>query len=478
MNMLQPQQMHEYQDRAVDHSIEHMGAALHLDPGLGKTVIVLTAINILMYDMFAVKGVLIAAPLRVVQSVWRQEAAKWSHTKDLTFSYITGDPSSRVRGLCTKADIYLINYENLAWLQTQVEHRFLSLKKYPPWDMFVFDESSKMKNTRIRQGVKRGTAALKLLQYCPRRLNLTGSPAPNGMLDLFGQYLCLDGGVRLGQSHDAFRSMYFYLSSQYSTKWLAFEQSKAQITEKLADITMDLVASDYITMPEEIVNDIMLTFEPALQRKYDAIEREMLVELDSGHEVAIFNRASLVNRTLQYAGGGIYLNPGMPEWEMIHNVKMDALIDLVDELLGQPVLLLYQYQHEAKRIEKQFPDAKWISSKTSDGDFNQAIIDWNTGKLQMIIAHPASMGHGVDRLQSACHNVIWFGLNWSYELYYQSNSRIARQGQSSPTVMIHRILVDNTTDLIVRMALETKKSTESEVRELIRAYGKQKRGMI
>ena len=476
--MMQRSDFHSYQERSVDHGIENLAAAFHLDPGLGKTVIVLTIIDILMYDMFTTKGVLIAAPLRVVQSVWRQEAAKWQHTRDLTFSYITGDPSSRIRGLCTKADIYLINYENLPWLQTQVEHRFLSHGKYPPWNMIVFDESSKMKNTRIRQGVKRGIAALKLLQYAPRRLNLTGSPAPNGMLDLFGQYLCLDGGERLGQSHSAFRSTYFYLSEYQGTKWKAFESSKDQITELLADITLDLVASDYITMPEEIENDIMLDFPLDMQARYDAIEREMLIELDSGHDVEIFNRASLVNRCLQFAGGGVYLNPGMPDWEKIHDVKMEALIDLVDELEGQPVLLLYQYQHEAKRIEQQFPDAKWISSKTSDGDFNQAILDWNSGALQMIIAHPASMGHGVDRLQTSCHNVIWFGLNWSWELYYQSNSRIARQGQTSPTVMIHRILMNNTTDLIVKLALTTKRDTESEVRELIREYGRKKRAMI
>jgi len=476
--MMQRSDMHDYQNRCVDHMIDHREAALHLDPGLGKTIIVLTAIDTLMYDMFCTKGVLIAAPLRVVQSVWRQEAAKWSHTSDLTFSYITGDPSSRIRGMCTRADIYLVNYENLPWLQTQVEHRFLSHGNYPPWDMVVFDESSKMKNTRIRQGVKRGTAALKLLQYAPRRSNLTGSPAPNGMLDLFGQYLCLDGGKRLGQSHTAFRSMYFYLSDYMGTKWKAFESSKEQITEKVADITIDLVASDYITMPDLIENDIMLTFPAEMQRRYNAIEREMLIELDSGHDVEIFNRASLVNRCLQFAGGGVYLNPGMPDWEMIHEVKMEALIDLVDELEQQPVLLLYQYQHEAKRIQKQFPDAMWISSKTSAGDFNQAIMDWNSGALQMIIAHPASMGHGVDRLQSACHNIIWFGLNWSYELYYQSNSRIARQGQTSPTVMVHRILIDDTTDLIVRAALQVKRSTESEVRELIREYGKKKRGLI
>ena len=466
--------LHEYQNRSVEHVIDNPVSALHMDPGLGKTIAALTAVERLKYDAYSIKGVLVIAPLRVIQSVWKQEAAKWDHTRDLTFSYITGDPGSRIRGLCAKADIYLVNYENLVWLQTEVEHRFLSRGKYPPWDMMIMDEITKLKGTRTRQGVKRGIAALNLLQYCPRRIGLTGSPVPNSMLDLFGQYLCLDSGARLGTSFEAFRSTYFYLSSSYSSEWKAFEQSKDQITELIADITIDLRAKDYLDMPDEILNDIALDLPPALQIQYDRIEREMLIELESGNEVEIFNRASLVNRCLQFAGGAVYLNPGAPEYEAIHKIKLDALEDLIEELSGQPVLLLYQYQHEAKRIQKMFPDSLWLSSKTSAGDFNQAIIDWNTGKLDMIIAHPASMGHGVDRLQTSCHNVIWYGLNWSWELYFQSNSRIARQGQSSPTVMIHRLMMNSTVDHLVAAALKFKQSTETEVRDLIKKYGEDK----
>ena len=466
--------LHNYQTRCVNHIIEHPFAALHLDPGLGKTVATLTAVERLLNDFYTIRGVLVIAPLRVIQSVWKQEAQKWDHTRNLKFSYITGDPGSRIRGLCAKADIYLINYENLVWMQTELEHRFLSRGKYPPWDMIVFDESTKIKGTRTRQGVKRGTAALKLIQYCPRRVALTGSPAPNGMLDLFGQYLCLDSGERLGTNFSAFRSTYFYQSDYQGYAWSAFEQSKEQITRKLADITVDLRAEDYITMPDLIENDIVLNFTPQLQDQYDRIEREMLIELESGHDVEIFNRASLVNRCLQFAGGGVYLNPGSPDYEKIHDIKLDALSDLVEELAGQPTLILYQYQHEAKRIQKLFPDSLWISSKTSASDFNQAIMDWNSGKLNKIIAHPASMGHGVDRLQTSCHNIIWYGLNWSYELYYQSNSRISRQGQRSPTVMVHRLMMDSTVDSLVSAALQLKRSTEIEVRDLIRKYGEEK----
>jgi hypothetical protein len=476
--VLTPEMMHGYQNRSVDHGIEHPQSMLHLDPGLGKTVSTLTTIQILKYDMFAVKAVLIAAPLRVVQSVWKQEAKKWSHTQGLTFSYITGDRNSRIRGLCAKADIYLVNYENLVWLQAEVEHRFLSRGMYPPWDMFVADEITKLKGTRVRQGVKRGIAALKLLQYCPRRIGLTGSPAPNGMLDLFGQYLCIDSGKRLGTSHTAFRSMYFYQADYQGNKWLPFEKSKEQISEKIADITVDMRARDYLVMPDEIVNDIMLTLPMGLQAQYDRIEQEMLLELASGNDVEIFNRASLMNRCLQFAGGAVYLNPGAPEFEAIHKVKLDAFVDLVEELNGQPLLVLYQYQHEAKRILKLYPDAKWLSSKTSETDFNQAIMDWNTGKLSMIIAHPASMGHGVDRLQTSCHNICLYGLPWSWELYFQSISRISRQGQSSPTVMIHRLMMTGTVDLLVSAALHLKQSTETEVRDLIKKYGEEKRKLL
>jgi len=468
--------LHDYQIRSIDHIFDNTKSMLHLDPGLGKTIIALTAIEALKYDAYKCTGVLVIAPLRVIQSVWKQESAKWEHTKDLTFSYITGDRNARIRGLCAKADIYLINYENLVWLQTEVEHRFLSRGKYPPWNMCIADEITKLKGTRTRQGVKRGTAMLKLLMYCPLRVGLTGSPAPNGMLDLFGQYLVIDSGYRLGTSFSTFRSTYFYQSDYAGYSWSPFERAKEQITEKIADITIDLRAEDYIKMPDLIENDIILDLGPGLQAQYDDIEREMLIELASGHNVEIFNKASLVNRCLQFAGGGVYLNPGAPEWEEIHKIKTDALVDLVEELSGQPVLVLYQYQHEAKRIQKLFPNSLWISSKTSDSAFNQAIMDWNSGKLDMIIGHPASMGHGVDRLQTSCHNVIWYGLNWSYELYYQSNSRISRQGQRSPTVMIHRLMMNKTVDFLVSAALESKETTETEVRDLIRKYGEQKLG--
>lgn len=472
--MLTPENLHNYQVRTARHIEDNPESMLHQDPGLGKTISTLTAVESLKYDSYSVSGVLVLAPLRVVQSVWKQEAKKWSHTQNLTFSYMIGDKGSRIRGLCKKADIYLINFENLVWLQAEVEHRFLRHGKYPPWNMCVIDEISKMKGTRIKQGIKRGVATLKLLQYCPRRVGLTGSPAPNGMLDLYGQYLCIDSGKRLGTSFDRYKFKYFYQSDHSGYRFAPFEKAKQQITDLIGDITMDLRAEDYLKMPDLLDNDIMLDMPKGMQLEYDQIEKEMLIELESGNSIEIKNKASLVNRCLQWAGGAVYLNPGLPESENIHTMKIDAMKELVEELNGQPVLVLYQFQHEAIRIQKEFPNSMWISSKTSESDFNQAIIDWNTGNLDMIVGHPASMGHGVDRLQTSCHNIIWFGLNWSWELYYQAYSRIRRQGNNAPTVMNHRILMANTMDMVVLKALELKMEDETSIRDLIKEYGRLK----
>ena len=440
--------------------------------GIGKSIITLTSIVTLL-DQFRVYGVLIVAPLRVCQSVWRQEAAKWEHTRHLKFSMITGDETDRVRGLMTPADIYLVNYDNLQWLQQQVEFRFLMKGRRPPFNMLVADEVSKLKNTRVRQGTERGKALLKLLPYLPFRTGLTGTPASNGMLDLFGQFLVIDGGKRLGQSHTRFRSTYFYQTDRNGYRWAPFEQSNNQISEQIGDITLNMDAEDYLDMPDKIVNDIKLDLPPAVRAAYEKIETEMMVVLESGEKIDILNEASKVNRTLQYANGAIYLQPGAPEWEGIHTAKLDALDDIVEEAAGQPVLVMFQFRHDAQRIMKQHPDAVWLSSKTPEKAFNQAIEDWNNGKLGMIIAHPASAGHGIDRLQHSGHILVWYGLNWSLDLYDQANARLWRQGQEHP-VMIHRLMVKDTTDDAVAYALAHKATDEVSVREAINQYRKNK----
>ncbi len=468
MNLLTTDDFHEYQVKTIAHMLEHPQSMLWLDMGLGKSVVALTTITTLL-DQMKVYGVIIVAPLRVVQTVWRQESKKWDHTKHLTFSMITGSKDDRIRGLMTPADVYLINFDNLAWLQQEIEFRFLKKGKRPPFNMLVADEISKLKNTRTRQGAERGKAMLKLLPYLPYRTGLTGTPASNGMMDLFGQFLVIDGGHRLGTSFSGFRSTYFYKTDYMGYKWAPFEKSKEQIGAKVGDITINLSAEDYLDMPDKIINDIMLQLPPKLRVAYDKIEHDMMVELDSGHEVEIFNGASLMNRCLQYANGAMYTMPGAPDWETIHDVKLDALDDIVEEAAGQPILVAYQYQHDAKKILKKYPDAVWLSSKTSESEFIQALEDWNTGKLTMIIGHPASMGHGIDRLQQSGHTVVWYGLNWSLDLYDQTNARLWRQGQKHP-VMIHRLMIEDTVDEAVRLSLEAKSVDEMGAREAIEQY--------
>ncbi len=466
--MLTRDDFHKYQEMSVQHSLMCPQSMLFIDMGLGKTIVALTVMNILLNRM-NVYGVLIIAPLRVCQTVWRQEAKKWEHTKHLRFSMVTGTKDERIRGLMTPADVYIINFDNLRWLQEEVEFRFLRKGKRPPFNMLVADEISKLKNTRTRQGAERGKAMLKLLPYLPYRMGLTGTPASNGMGDLFGQFLVVDGGQRLGTSFSAFQSTYFYLKEYHGTRWYPFPGAQEQIAGHVGDITINLKAEDYLDMPDKIINDIMIDL-PAKQRAgYDKIETEMLVELDSGHGVEIFNRASLMNRCLQYANGGMYLMPGAPDWESVHDAKLEALDDIIEESAGQPVLIIYQYQHDAHKILKKYPDAVWLSSKTSEADFLQALDDWNNGLLTKVIGHGQSLGHGIDQLKDAGHIIAWYGVPWSLDVYDQTNARLWRQGQKHP-VIIHRLLMRDTADEIVQMRLESKADDETAAREAIEKY--------
>lgn len=472
--MLTKADFHKYQDKSYNHVMANPKSMLFLDMGLGKTVVALSAIAKLL-DQYKVYGVIIVAPLRVCQTVWRQEALKWEHTKHLKFSPILGSVDDRVRGLMTPADIYLVNFDNLVWLQQEIEFRFLRKKKRPPFNMLVIDELSKVKNTRVRQGAQRGRALLQLRPYTPYRVGLTGTPASNGMLDLFGQVLCIDDGKRLGTSHDAFKKMYFYPEDYMRRKWRPFERAKEQISEKIGDITLDMKAEDYLDMPDKIFNDIYVDLPPKQRISYDRIEKEMMVELDSGITVEINNEASKINRCLQFANGAIYTAPGSPDWEQIHDAKLEALEDIVEESAGHPILVAYQFQHDAKKIMKKFKGAVWLSSKTKEADFIKALDDWDKGDITMIIGHPASMGHGIDRLQGKGHIVVWYGLNWSLDLYTQTIARLWRQGQKF-AVMVHRILTRDTADEIVKISLNVKSSDEISIREAITKYREKKYG--
>ncbi len=468
--MLTQDNFHPYQDTAYDHVLSEPMSMLFLDMGLGKTPVTLHAI-MERFDLLQLSGVLVVAPLRVCQTVWRQEAVKWARTKGLKFSLIHGDETARRRALATPANVYLTNFENLKWLSEEILGRYISRGKYPPFNMLVLDEISKMKNTRVQSGAERGQALLKLLPYFPYRMGLTGTPASNGLQDLFGQYLCIDSGQRLGTGFEAFKKKYFALDSWGSKRVVPRVGTEEAIRDRVGDITISMEADDYLNVPPFVFKDIWLDLPPNLRKRYDRIEKDMMVELDSGNSVEVFNAASLSNRCLQFAAGAIYTTPGEPAFETIHRLRLDAMADVVEEAAGEPVLVAFQFQHDAKRLlkDRRFKGFKWFSAKLSEKEANQLIEDWIQGRLPGIVGHPGSMGHGIDRLQHGGRIVAWMGLPWKFDDYSQTNARIRRQGQTKP-VLVPRIMVRDTVDEAVALALVRKEGDELGVRRAIKDY--------
>ena len=461
---------HGYQHTATQHMITHPQSMLWLDMGLGKTVSALTAI-LEQRNRMEVWGTLVVAPLRVVQSVWRQEAHKWAHLEhQYKYSLVAGTKEQRERALFTKADIYLTNFESLPWLLEELERRWLSKGRYLPFNQIVWDEISKMKNTRMKQGVNRGIAALKMLPYITHRVGLTGTPAGKGLLDLFGQYLCVDDGARLGTSFGAYQKRFFYTQNPRSSRpvWEPLPGAKEHIMSLIGDITISMRSDDYLDLPPLLVNDVYVDLTPKLTKQYKEMEKELLLSFDSGHELEIDSAASLCNRCLQFANGACYKAPGNPEWENIHDIKMDALADLVEEAAGKPILIMYEFQHDAEKIMKKYPMARRINSEIPEAEFNEIIRQWNAGQLPMLIGHPASIGHGLN-IQAGSNLMVWYGLNWSLELYLQAMARLRRQGQTLP-VIAHRIMMRDTWDEVVRLRLASNQETEQSMRTAIEEY--------
>lgn len=495
--------LHGYQDRCVRFIDENPYSMLWLQMGLGKTIISLTSIVDRIRDG-SVKKVLIWGPLRVVESVWGEESRGWEHTKHLRFSSITGGEKRRVRALFADADIYLCNYENMNWLTEQLLHYYVDQKKRIPFDMVVYDEVSKMKNSqsmRFKGGkLDRRTADgrtvtiqkfgwKKVFGQIPIRVGLTGTPASNGYIDLFGQYLAVDGGERLGTGVTYFRNEYFvrgyngfgYEPTDYGTKI---------IQGKISDITIKMDAADYVTMPTVVEKDVFVELPLKARKIYENVEREMFAELDSGSSILAANAASMYNKCLQVSNGSVYLSSSSEleevaehtrskasEWEKVHDAKLDALGEVLEEAAGQPVLCSYSFKPDAERIMKKYRNKyKCVNLTAAPARETGKIIKrWRDGKIQLLIGHPASMGHGVDGLQKAGRIVVWFGLNWSLELYEQMNSRIIRQGQKEGTVSLVRILCENTVDSVVASALSRKIGDQEGLKKAIGEYRKNRR---
>ena len=441
---------------------------LWLDMGLGKTIVTLTTIAHLIGTQF-LRGVVIVAPIRVIRLVWRQEAAKWEHTKHLRFSMVAGTRDQRTRALLRPADIYLINYENLGWLAEVLDTYFVSKDKPMPFNGVVWDEISKMKNSTTN----RVKAVRKILPKFDWATGLTGTPASNGYKDLHGQFLVVDKGQRLGTSKTAFRTRFYKKAGPY--KEVPYPDTEETIKNLIGDITLEMSAEDYNKLPDLIVNNVEVEMPEEVRSKYDQMEREFFTVLDSGKELEVFNSAALTNKCLQFSNGAVYPVAGMPLWEPVHDAKIDALEEILDEAQGSPVLCAYAYRSDAQRIMQRFKhlDPINLTECKSEGSLTAAMARWKSGQCALMIGHPASMGHGIDGLQHAGRTLVWFGLTWSLDLYEQFNARVRRQGQGA-SVVCHHILCRDTIDQAQAIALSDKATTQAGLRAAVKQYRKQR----
>jgi len=458
----------EYQQKAINFQCSRPESALWLDMGLGKTVITLTSIAHLIRCCI-VGAVVIVAPVRVCRLVWRQEALKWGHTHHLKFSMMLGTKDQRTRALLQKADVYLINYENLGWLAENLNTYFVNKNLPLPFNGLVWDEISKCKNS----STQRVKSIKKILNQFVWKTGLTGTPASNGYKDLHGQYLVLDEGKRLGTSKTQFKTRFYRKVSQF--KEVAYDDTESLIKSLVGDITLEMSAADYNPLPDLIVNNVEVELPDNLRAMYEKMERDFFIALDSGTEVEMFNSAALTNKCLQFSNGAMYPVAGMPLWEAIHDLKLDALEEIIDEAQGQPVLCSYSYRSDAERIMTKFAHLNPINLTEckSESSLLNAMSRWGSGDCALMIGHPASMGHGVDGLQHNGHIVVWFGLNWSLDLYEQFNARIRRQGQGAP-VICHQILCADTLDQAQSLALKDKAVTQNGLRAAIKSYRESK----
>lgn len=467
---------HGYQELAEDWIMFNPAASLFLDMGLGKTVSSLSAI-VRLRRQSKVKGVLVVGPLRVVTDVWPNEIAKWWHTEHLTFSTIRGNVTSRTRlmkqkdgsieetktkpsedglaALALKADIYLISYDVLPAFAV-----WCAKQKELPFDMIVWDESSKMKSHKG----KRFKLMKPIYPRMKRQVILTGTPAPQSYLDLWSQYFILDQGFRLGKFITHFKDRHFEEIGEYG-RTLRIRHGSAEIIEsQIADITISMKAVDYLDMPELTINDVWLDMPSKARARYDELEANLFTQLKKG-DVEALNQAALSGKCRQAAAGAIYLSERDDKaWEEIHTAKLDTLDDIVEDAQGTPILVVYDFKHDIARLRKRYPSAPWIGGGSKDASL--AIKDWNLGKLKVMFVHPASIGHGVN-LQAGGHILVFFTCPWSEEQYSQVIARLYRQGQKQ-AVIVHRLLMRNTVDVDVRASLADKTHRQNKLLHAIK----------
>lgn len=445
---------HNYQVYATQFILEHPVAAVFLDMGLGKSVITLTAIFDLCLDSFLVRKVLVIAPLRVARDAWPAEIQKWDHLDGLTYSVAVGSELERKAALQQSASVYIINRENVQWL---VEDSGLPFD----YDMVVIDELSSFKSHQS----KRFRSLLKVRPSVKRMVGLTGTPAPNGLMDLWAQFRVLDMGKRLGHFITKYRNDYFIPDKRngmvvYSYKPL--EGAEERIYAAISDITISMKAEDYLDMPELVLNEVKVQLSESERKIYNALKTDLVVSL-GGEEIDASNAGALSGKLSQMANGAVYAEG--KKVIRIHDRKLDALEDLIEAANGKPVLVAYWFKHDLERIQERLHKRHIPFSMM---DSSESIIRWNRGELPVALIHPASAGHGLN-LQDGGSTIIWYGLTWSLELYQQLIGRLQRQGQKAKTVVVHHIITAGTQDERIMTTLVKKEKDQTALVNAVKA---------
>ena len=444
---------HDYQKYCEGKIIELPCLALWLKMGLGKTAVVLSAVQELKYSRFLVSKVVVIAPKKVAEATWQKEADKWDHTKRLRFSTILGSAGQREQAVNTPADIYVINRDNVCWLVDYFRNAW-------PFDMVVIDEATSFKN----HSSKRWKALKSVRTHIDRIVELTGTPSPQSLLDLWPQIYLLDQGARLGRTVGGFREKYFTPDRRNAATIFTYKPkdgAEEAIRSLLSDICISMRAEDYLTLPDCVFDTVPVVLDPVAERAYRRLERDMLLQIDD-QTIDAGTAAVLTNKLLQLCDGAVYDN--LHQVVEIHHCKIDSFLELIEALNGEHALVFYSFQHDRERLLKALKKFRLrVRVYKGPGDED----DWNAGRIDVLLAHPASCAYGLNLQQDGRH-VIWFGLTWSLELYQQANKRLHRQGQKQ-TVFVHHLVVQNGMDTDVMRALELKADTQNSLMDALKA---------
>lgn len=444
---------HDYQRYCINRMIAEPELGLFLDMGLGKTVITLTAVNDLRYNRFAASKVLVIAPKKVAEDTWTREASKWDHLKLLRVVPVLGAKAKRIKAINTPGDVYVLSRDNVPWLVDYYRNDW-------PFDTVVIDELSSFKNPQA----KRFKSLVLVRSHIRRIYGLTGTPAPNGLIDLWAQIFLLDQGKRLGEKIGVYRENYFSPASRNRDVIFSYAPlpgAEDTIQSRIGDICISLSAKDYLTLPERIDNIIHVQLSDKERKAYEKFEKEMLLEIDEA-TLDAGSAAVLTNKLLQFCNGAVYDENKTPV--EIHSEKLEALTEIVEANAGKPVLVFYNFQHDRARILQLFSRSGLKIKELKGPD---TISQWNNREIDLLLAHPASAAYGLN-LQAGGNVIVWFGLNWSLELYLQANARLHRQGQKE-SVIIHHLVVSGGMDEDVMDALQNKQVTQDSLLMALKA---------